>query len=96
MIILKAGVTLEREYSRRVMFQRVFPGPAAEAGLWSPGPCHTLSIPSRTGSAFRAPSPEATPMKTPLAAWSRDFKPSGRLVSFHPTHTHTAECGERQ
>lgn len=58
------GNTRERIHSLRVMFQRVLPGAAAEAGLWSPGPCHTLgdlSIPSCTARPSEPPAREPHP-----------------------------------
>ena len=64
------GNTRKRVHSYRVMFQRVFPGAAAEAGLWSPGPCHNLrdlSITNCSNLAFRTPSPGATPVETHLS-----------------------------
>ena len=54
------GNARKRVHSCRVMFQRVFPRAAAEARLWSLGPCHTLrdlSITTCTSSAFRTASP---------------------------------------
>ena len=92
MVILKAGVTLERESTLTGLCFSAFSQGLQQrqgCGAWGPATTSgTSASPAARTWPSEPPAREPHPWRHISAAWSRDFKPISRLMSFfHPTCT---------